>query len=159
VYTASTLFLGGSTCVAFYYYPWQATVAALVGALTVVGWQLWKFARIIMVLEDDLGKAIESLEEVEGSMENIIEMKLFFDDPEVQRMVASVMDDVRMAKFSVNKMIKSFTDRSKQKFVMVIEDPPDEGETNNPEGPQMNQQQQHGPPQEGTVVSVERSQV
>ena len=55
-------------------------------------------------------------------MQHIIEMKLFFDDPSVQELVSQVMDSVKMAQFSVNKMISNFTDRSKQKFVMMIED-------------------------------------
>lgn len=132
-----------------YYFPWYLVTAVLLSLLGASGWFLWKFSRIIMILEDDLGQAIQALEDVEGSMEQMIEMKLYFDTPEVQQHVSGVMDSVRMAKFSVNKMVKSLTDRSKQKFVMVIEE---EAPGSQEETDQKQQQQQQ--PIEGTVASV-----
>lgn len=122
VYIASVLVCVGSLAASFYYFFWQTTVGVLLAIIASLCWYLYKFAKIILILEDDLSKAIESLEEVESSMQNIITMKLFFDDPQVQALVSHVMDSVRMAKFSVNKMIKTFTERSKQKFVMIVEE-------------------------------------
>lgn len=126
-YIASALVILTACSLCVYFYPWQFVVGCLLIAIAILGFYLWKFAKIIIILEDDLGKAIEALEEVESSMQNIIDMKLYFDTPEVQQLVAHVMDSVKMSKFSVNKMIKNFTDRSKQKFIMVFEE--DEGET------------------------------
>lgn len=127
-------------------------------------WYLYKFAKIILILEDDLSKAIESLEDVEASMQNIISMKLFFDDPQVQALVSHVMDSVRMAKFSVNKMIKTFTERSKQKFVMIVEEDAVDVMTDEDVGNHMMSSTNTAPSirqslnarGEGTVISVER---
>ena len=139
----------GASGLAAWYYPWMFAVGVLTLLLVLAGFYLWKFVRIIWILEDDLGQATQALEEVESSMQTIIEMKLFFDDQGVQDMVKGVMESVRMAQFSVNKMIKSFTDRSKQKYVMIIEEEPEPTEAEKQE-----QQQQ-----EGTVASVERSNI
>lgn len=130
-----------------YYYPWYLAVGTLTALLSTSLFFLWRFSNIIMVLENDLGQATQALEEVAESMQQIIEMKLYFDTPEVQQLVSHVMDSVRMAQFSVNKMIGNFTDRSKQKFIMTIEEEPDD----------MLLLQQQQPQKEGTIASVGRS--
>lgn len=148
VYVVVTLIALGGCGVLAWFWPWKFSVGALSVLLIVAGFYLQKFVSIIMVLENDLGQATQALEEVDTSMQQIIDMKLYFDTPEVQQMVTHVMESVKMAQFSVNRMIKNFTDRSKQKFVMVIEEEP---ETPPPaSGPEQQQQ-------EGTVASVERS--
>jgi len=157
LYTAAALVITTAVAASFWFYTWESIVGLLVLLLVVAGFYIWKFAKIVLILEDDLGSAIEALEDVEGSMQNIIDLKLFFDDPEVQKMVAGVMDSVKMAKFSVNKMIQSFTDRSKQKFIMVIE----EDETEADQHSIMDEEIELVPTRrgEGTVLSVERSKV
>ena len=154
-YFASILVTLSACILCVYFYPWQFVVGFLTLVIGVLSFYLWKFAKIIIILEDDLGNAIQSLEEVETSMQNIIDMKLYFDTPEVQQLVSHVMDSVKLSKFSVNKMIKNFTDRSKQKFIMVLEE----------EGDQSIEQQELNsgvnevkPSQlkEGTIASVER---
>lgn len=77
---------------------------------------------IIMILEDDFSQVIDSLNNVENSVNGVLEMKMFFDTPEVQHLVRGVMDSVRMAKFDLNTMIKKFVDRSKQKYIIIEED-------------------------------------
>jgi len=119
-------------------------IAVLTLALAISLFYLWRFTRIIMILENDLGGATQALEEVNQSMQNIIDMKLYFDTPEVQELVSGVMENVRMAQFSVNSMIGHFTDRSKQKFVLLVEDDPNP----EPETPDVELR-------EGTVGSVE----
>jgi hypothetical protein len=135
----------------FYFFPWQTAFFIALALLGVCGYFNYKFAKIIMVFEDDLGKATESLKDVETSMQQIIDMKLFFDTPEIQEMVQGVMESVRMAQFSINTMIKNLTERSKQKFVMVIEEESEEGIS------EQEEEQARLHPREGTVLSVERS--
>lgn len=146
LYVAAALVVGGAAAFLGYYYPWQFAVGILSLLLLVMSYHLWKFVTIIMVLEKDLGDATEALREVEGSMQNIIDMKLYFDTPEVQQLVTHVMESVKMAQFSVNKMISNFTERSKQKYIMIIEEEPENVVEETPERPR-----------EGTIASVERS--
>ena len=146
-YTASVLVCATAVTLLGYYYPWYLAVGVLTALLGTALFFLWRFSSIIMVLENDLGQATQALEEVAESMQQIIDMKLYFDTPEVQELVSHVMDSVRMAQFSVNKMIGNFTDRSKQKFIMVIEEEPDATQ---------HQQQPPQLPQEGTIASVGR---
>lgn len=173
LYAVATLLALSGCAAAAWFFPWQLAVGVLTLLLGASCFYLWRFSKIIMILEGDLGKAIESLEEVEESMENIISMKLYFDTPEVQELVSHVMESVRMAKFSVNKMIKDFTDRSKQKFVMVVTDNEEEEDEqrqqqagDNPmlravradeniQQQQIQQQQQ----QEGTIARGERTNI
>jgi hypothetical protein len=42
-----------------------------------------RFARIIMILEDDFGEAIDGLKETESSLEKILRMQLFFEKHEL----------------------------------------------------------------------------
>lgn len=146
LYTAAVLVIGTACFFAGYHYPWQFAVGVLLLISFVMGFYLWRFTTIIMVLEQDLGNATEALQEVSDTMQNIIDMKLYFDTPEVQQLVSHVMESVKMAQFSVNKMISSFTERSKQKYVMIIEEEPEDAVEETPERPR-----------EGTVAGVERS--
>ncbi len=76
-----------------------------------------------MVFEDDLGKAINALNELEESVDNVLELKLFFDDVKLVAIVSEVMDSIKIARFYINQIIKNFTWRSKQKYVEIIEEP------------------------------------
>jgi len=131
----------------------------LLALLIVAIWFLWKFVRIILVFEDDLSDAIESLQEVERSMVNVLELKLFFDDEQIRNLVGEIMDSVKMAQFNINQMIKKFTQRSKRKYIIIME----EDEENNTHVAGPSEQQQHFggeiPPavsKEGTIAHVER---
>lgn len=150
VVIAAVLVCTGAVGYLGWFHPWWLAIGTLTTLLGTSLFFLWKFIRIIWILENDLGQATQALEEVNESMQNIIEMKLYFDTPEVQGLVSHVMENVRMAQFSVNKMIGNFTDRSKQKFVMVIEEEPDE-----PLQPVSDPEQQQALYQEGVIASVE----
>jgi len=126
LYVAATLFCLGLLGAGFYFYFYQTAIAVLLAIIGIIGWQTYKFAKMILILEDDLSGIIESLKEVEASMDHVLEIKLFFDTPEVQQVVHGVMNTVRMAKFGLNQATKKFIDRSKQKYVTIIEE--DEGD-------------------------------
>ena len=59
---------------------------------------LIRFARIIMIIEDDFSDAIEALED---------------------------MSEVKNNKIAVNRVALKFVDRSKQKYNVVVEEEPD----------------------------------
>jgi len=94
----------------------------LFAGLLAAGWFLLKFSKIIMVFEDDLGEAIGALNSVEGGLEQILEMKLFFDSPEVRSAIDGALGEVKLCRMVINKLIKRFTERSKEQFVLIIDE-------------------------------------
>lgn len=86
---------------------------------------LIRFARIIMIIEDDFSDAIEALEDTEKTLEKILGMRLFFDSKEVQIVVQEAMSEVKKSKISVNRVALKFVERSKQKYTVVVEEEPD----------------------------------
>lgn len=91
-------------------------------ALIAAAYYLLKFARIIMILEDDFSEAIDDLSAVEASIESLLTMQLFFDSKEVKLAVQESLGEVRKAKVSVGGLIQKFVARSKNKYVIVYED-------------------------------------
>lgn len=83
---------------------------------------LIKFARIIMILEDDFSDAVDSLGDVETQLEKILGMQMFFDSPEVKVVVQEAMSKVKESRSTVNKLIQKFVQRSKNKYVVVMEE-------------------------------------
>ena len=53
---------------------------------------LIRFMRIILIFEDDLSIALETLKECEESMDNILSLRLFFDSDQVRPIVAAAKD-------------------------------------------------------------------
>lgn len=86
---------------------------------------LIRFARIIMIIEDDFSDAVEALEDTEKTLEKILGMRLFFDSKEVQIVVQEAMAEVKKSKMSVNRVALKFVERSKQKYTVVVEEEPD----------------------------------
>jgi hypothetical protein len=86
---------------------------------------LIRFARIIMIIEDDFSDAIEALEDTEKTLEKILGMRLFFDSKEVQLVVQEAMSEVKNSKMSINRVALKFVDRSKQKYTVIVEEEPD----------------------------------
>jgi len=84
---------------------------------------LWKFAKIIMIFEDDIDETLESLNNVENSMSEILNMQMFFDSPEAKNSVQGALEEIKLCKGVVNKIIHKFTARSKRKYVTVWENP------------------------------------
>ena len=80
---------------------------------------LWKFAKIIMIFEDDLSEATNNLNEVEDALEGVLTMQMFFDSPEVKQSVQSVIEQVKLCRISISKVVERFTARSKQQYTTV----------------------------------------
>jgi len=83
---------------------------------------LWKFAKIIMVFEDDINDTLNALGAVETAIVGVLQMQLFFDSPEVKKAVLNVLEEVKLCRGVINQTIGRFTARSKQKYVLIRED-------------------------------------
>lgn len=97
-------------------------IAMLLVALGFAAHYLWKFAKIIMVFEDDISETLDALGAVENAIIGILQMQLFFDSPEVKKAVQNVLEEVKLCRGVINQTIGRFTERSKQKYVLVRDD-------------------------------------
>ena len=90
----------------------------LTAILVYVLYKSYHLARTVMILEDDLSDAIEKLNSAEETMNNLLNMRLFFDSPEVKNAVQACLDEVKLTKFEINKLAQKFVERSKQKYIV-----------------------------------------
>ena len=90
-----------------------------IGLNIVAAYYLYRFAMIILVFEDDITDVLSSLDEVDGALKNMDQLKMYFDDLELRSLAKGVMDSVKMSRYNVNKMSKRFTDRSKRKYILI----------------------------------------
>ena len=114
-------------------------LALSVGFNIVAAYYLFRFAMIILVFEDDITDVLSSLDEVDGALKNMDQLKMYFDDLELRSLVKGVMDSVKMSRYNVNKMSKRFTDRSKRKYILVGDNKENVVNTVNNEFPQNGQ--------------------
>jgi len=82
---------------------------------------LWKFARIILILENDFSDATETLQNAEQTLNACLELPMFFDSPQVQRATMEALDEIRTSKIAIAGLIRKFTQRSKQKYIEEVE--------------------------------------
>lgn len=99
-----------------------AVIALLTLGLVFTCYFLWKFAKIIMVFEDDISDTIRTLNEVENTVKNVLEMEIFYDSPEVRLEVDKILDEVKFCRVEVARLIDRFTARSKQQYYFVEEE-------------------------------------
>ena len=96
-------------------------IALLLGIVVFLCWKLYVALTIIAVFETDLADNITALDNVERSMEGIIQLKMFFDSKDIQILIKEVMDSIKLARLQVGKTSKRFTDRSKNKYYLIEE--------------------------------------
>lgn len=95
--------------------------------LLIVAWAsfatyfLYRFARIILILENDFSEATEVLQNAEKTIVNVLEMPMFFDSPEVQKATVEALEGIKTAKIAVAGLVTKFTQRSKQKYTEITE--------------------------------------
>jgi hypothetical protein len=108
---------------------WEIILISVIALLTVLLlaalFFLWKFSKIIMVFEDDLSEATNSLNEVEDALKAVLEMQMFFDSPEIKQAVQGVLENVKLCRLTIAKVVQRFTARSKRQYVTVwdLEEP------------------------------------
>jgi len=79
-----------------------------------------RWARIIFVLEDDLTEAVEVHERTVAVFENLLQAQVFFDSPEIKAKYDEALQDVRVCQTATQKLIQNFTQRSKQRYVRLV---------------------------------------
>ena len=108
-----------------FWFAW-ILVVVLTLLLTLMCLKYLQLAKVIMVVEDELSQAIDAFENVEDSLEGFLQLKLFFDNQELQATVKEAKDDVTAAKVSVSRLISRFVEFSKEKFVLEEADEVDQ---------------------------------
>lgn len=108
-----------------FWFSW-ILVVVLTLLLTLMCLKYLQLAKVIMVVEDELSQAIDAFENVEDSLEGFLQLKLFFDNQELQATVKEAKDDVTAAKVSVSRLISRFVEFSKEKFVLEEADEVDQ---------------------------------
>jgi hypothetical protein len=95
-------------------------------ALLVVSFYAIRWAKIIFILEDDLSEAIEVHERTVATLEAILKTPMFFDSPEIKAAVNESLENVKVCQTATQKLIQNFTQRSKQRYIRLIENDEDE---------------------------------
>lgn len=90
-------------------------------ALCLVSFYAIRWAKIIFVLEDDLTEAIEIHERTAKALEAILKTPMFFDNPQVKAAVDEAMENVKMCQTATHKLIQNFTQRSKQRYIRLVD--------------------------------------
>lgn len=98
---------------------------ALIAACVVMGFYLYRFAKIIMVFEDDILEAKDAADQTTQALNNLLKMPMFFDSPEVKQQVNEALDAVRYLQLRVHGVATRFTERSQQKYTYVDLEPLD----------------------------------
>ena len=91
-------------------------------ALITVSFFAIRWAKIIFILEDDLEEAILIHQRTIEVLQHLLTMPMFFDSPEVKAVVVDAMESVKICQIATHKLINNFTQRSKQKYVRIMED-------------------------------------
>lgn len=94
----------------------------LIALLFLVVYYAIRWAQVIFILEDDLAEAIEVHERTVAMLDSLSKTPLFSDSPEVMAAVKEAMDNVKICQTATQKLVQNFTQRSKQRYVRVIED-------------------------------------
>jgi hypothetical protein len=97
-------------------------IVALIALCVFMGYQLYKFAKIIMVFEDDLQDAIDATEQTGAALEGLLKKPMFFDSPEVKKEVEESLEAVRYMQLQIQGLANRLTERSKQKYMRIEED-------------------------------------
>jgi hypothetical protein len=94
---------------------------------------LVRFARIIFSIEDHLEVALNTFLSVQESLENLLQMKLFFDSKEVKQAADEALSEVKLSRVAVTSLINDFTKFSKQKYITTRTDEEEEEKKNSEE--------------------------
>ena len=81
------------------YLPWIC-VAVLVPVCCVSLYFNYRFAKILLKMEDSLEEALGVLDQRERAISKILEIPLFYDSPQIRQ----VVDDIRVSRDSILKV-------------------------------------------------------
>ena len=93
------------------YLPWLLCAVACIFLLLSLYYN-WKFANLILTLQDEIEDSLEILDTKYASISKILDIPLFFDSPQVR----AVLEDIRSSRDAIlvvaNKMAKIEEDSS-----------------------------------------------
>lgn len=92
----------------------------LTSILAFVLYHAIRWAKVIFLLEDDLSEAVEVHERTVAVFEGLLKMEVFFDSPAVKAQFDAALEDVKVCQTATQKLIQSFTQRSKQRYVRIV---------------------------------------
>lgn len=76
-----------------------------------------KFAKIIMILEDDLSDAAETHSRTAEVLGAFSELQVYTDSPEIAKKLQQCREDLQMSAMATDKLANTLTARSKQKYI------------------------------------------
>jgi hypothetical protein len=87
---------------------------------------MFKFVRIILSLEDvysdvlgDYDETIDALVVVDESLDKIINMPIFFDNPEIRGVIDKAKTDTTVSRLIIRKLTEKFIKKTKEKNLLV----------------------------------------
>ena len=87
-----------------------------------------KFLRLVMVLEDLLSEAVDDYDEtidallvVEEGLVSVINMPIFFDNPDLRKIIDQAKNDTTVSRLVVRKLAEKLVRKSKDKDIMISE--------------------------------------
>jgi hypothetical protein len=80
-----------------------------------LAYHMFRWAKIIFMLEDDLTEAIEVHERTEKTLENIRKTPLFTDNIQIKAQLDEAMEQVKVCQTATHRLVYHLTQRSKQK--------------------------------------------
>lgn len=100
-------------------------VLLIIGLYLSVKYML-KFAKIIMMLEDDLSDAAETHKQASEIMNRFSELQVYTDSPEIARKLQQCREELQLSAMATEKLANTLTARSKQKYIRFEEEQPDQ---------------------------------
>jgi len=73
-------------------------------------------------------EAIDIHERTVSVLEAIIKTPLFFDSPEIKIAVNEAIENVKICQTATQKLVQNFTQRSKQRYIRLIDNTNDEAD-------------------------------
>ena len=95
--------------------PWflYLLIVVLIVGLSICTFYLWKFARLILAMEDALELSLDILDERYKNMHKILEKPIFFDSLEVRQCV----NEIKKARSAILYVANVLTDPMQSKVV------------------------------------------
>jgi hypothetical protein len=87
-----------------------------------------KFVRLVMVLEDLLSEAVGDYDEtidallvVEEGLVSVVNMPIFFDNPELRKIIDQAKKDTTVSRLVVRRLAEKLVRKSKNKDILISE--------------------------------------
>jgi hypothetical protein len=83
---------------------------------------LFRFIRVIIVLEDNLPEAIEIHEQTSKTLEELSKIPYMTENKAAAEQLQAALDDVKICSVATGKLVTVLTKWSKQRYVRITEE-------------------------------------